>query len=160
MSVLLFVLSQVSNAPLQTGRIAYGSVWHCKHLLNEDNSTTGDLYEIDFKVSRTDELSENYRLPKMISIIKSNGEIPLDLKGFGSEFGIVDQYFKANPSSKNACQFSQGFYDWGVNIDFCWFKKKPEVQMTIRSFNYEFRNDPARKNEKIFALKCVEGVKL
>jgi hypothetical protein len=154
-SLLVLAVASSSVEHFDDDRLRLGSLWRCKHLLNEDKSPTGDLYEMDFLIGETKEKSVLPRLSKQIIITKTSGEIPMEFTAYGSEKATKNLISKSGFLKEY--DFLHDFNNWGKFVTVGWWKKKPYIHLTIRSFNYEFREDPSKRDEMVFAFQCVQG---
>jgi hypothetical protein len=158
MAIFLTLISASSTLELQdASRLTIGSQWQCKHLLNDDNSPGGDLYEADFLIIATENKAMLPSLPKQLIVTKTTGELPIQFTAYGSLNGNKNPFGLAGYTKKY--DFIHAFNDWGAWVMVGWWKKKPDMELVISSFNYEFREDVSKRDERTFAFRCLEVTK-
>jgi hypothetical protein len=152
---LVFASSALEQS--DTNRLEVGSLWQCKHFLNEENSPDGDLYEANFLIAATENKTLLPTLPKQLIVKKTSGELPMQFTAYGSANATKNPFGRAGFRKKY--DFVHDFNDWGAFVTIGWWKRNPDIELIIHSFNYEFREDPSKRDERSFVFQCLKVIK-
>lgn len=142
------IILLLASAAVQADRLDYDTKWHCV-------SPFADAIEADLAIVPGEAGSSGKRL---IFTRSSTPDIPVGTAGYGSERADKNSFYDPRQARKDPdypyAEYMQGFYGAGVSVCAMWWAGKPEIELTIHTFDEEHRQDPERRNEKVFALTC------
>ena len=147
----MMVLAALAVGGLFSGadRLEYGSTWHCASIGSSDG------YTLDFLI----EHSNGQTPPKQMRVIKASADIQVGITGFGTDRADKNDMYDAAKDKTDpyypVSEYTQGFYNFGVDAMTLWKSRSDDVELDLRVFNYEFRDDPLRRAEKVYALNCL-----
>lgn len=147
-SAVYFALALATSSNLD--RLRHDSFWDCVPIGSDDQ------YSMTFTITQ----GETGLQPKKLLVVKSSGELPIGTSGYGTS-AEPNSYYDANKARNDPYylyhQFTEGFYDYGLQAIAGWKAASPDIELNLHTFNYEFRRDPNKRQERVFVFNCVEA---